>query len=69
MLYYFYSADSLSKKTAQCWQIIKSKLYELAKFIKFEYSDIKALVCVDTSPIMEKVWAQRAGLGWQGKHT
>ena len=27
MLYYFYSADSLSKKTAQCWKIIiKSKL-------------------------------------------
>ena len=26
MLYYFYFADSLSKKTAQCWKIIKSKM-------------------------------------------
>ena len=50
-------------------QIIKSKLYELEKFIKAEYPDIKVLVCVDTAPVMEKVWAQRAGLGWQGKHT
>ena len=49
--------------------IIKSKLYTLLKDITANYPDIKGIVCVDTSPIMEKVWAQRAGIGWQGKHT
>lgn len=33
------------------------------------FPGLEAKVCVDTSPIMEKPWAQRAGLGWQGKHT
>ena len=49
--------------------VIKSKLFSLLEFIKNKKPNIKGLVCVDTAPIMEKVWAQRAGLGWQGKHT
>ena len=49
--------------------IIKSKLYTLLNDINANYPDIKGIACVDTSPIMEKVWAQRAGIGWQGKHT
>ena len=49
--------------------VIKSKLFSLLEFIKYKKPNVKGLVCVDTAPIMEKVWAQRAGLGWQGKHT
>ena len=66
--------DSSFKFSNYAWgddyhSIIKSKLFELLKFIKESNPGVKGLVCVDTAPVMEKVWAQRAGLGWQGKHT
>ena len=49
--------------------LIKSRLYNLLGEIKYKYPNINGIACVDTSPIMEKDWAQRAGLGWIGKHT
>ncbi len=49
--------------------ILKSGLYKLLGWLKDEVPEVKGVVCVDTSPVMDKIWAQRAGLGWQGKHT
>jgi len=50
-------------------RLIKKRIKLLLEKISREHAGVQGLACVDTSPVMEKVWAQRAGLGWQGKHT
>jgi epoxyqueuosine reductase len=50
-------------------KIMKKKLKTYLQEIKKLDSELQGRVCVDTAPIMEKLWAERAGLGWQGKHT
>jgi epoxyqueuosine reductase len=48
--------------------VVKGKLKTLAQWLAGETrADVK--VFVDTAPLMEKPLAERAGLGWQGKHT
>ena len=50
--------------------IVKQKLDDLLNYIKDELNHkVDGRICVDSSPIMEKQWAQRGGIGWQGKHT
>ena len=48
---------------------LKKRLFKLLGWIRESDPDVKGIACVDTSPVMDKVWAQRAGLGWLGKHT
>ncbi len=48
--------------------VVKGMLKHLGQFIASRFhGEIK--VFTDTAPVMEKPLAQRAGLGWQGKHT
>ncbi|MEZ5955951.1 MAG: tRNA epoxyqueuosine(34) reductase QueG [Hyphomonadaceae bacterium] len=48
--------------------VVKGKLKQLAQWLSRE-TNAGVKVFVDTAPLMEKPLAQRAGLGWQGKHT
>jgi len=47
---------------------MKGMLKHLAQFIVARHGP-EVKVFVDTAPVMEKPLAQRAGIGWQGKHT
>ena len=49
-------------------EVIKGRLKILAGQIAARLGQ-EVKVFVDTAPLMEKPLAQRAGLGWQGKHT
>lgn len=49
--------------------VIKDKLTELLEHIKQEIGEVSGRVFVDSAPVMDKVWAKKAGLGWIGKHT
>jgi epoxyqueuosine reductase len=48
--------------------LVKSRLKQLAHFITSRWPGALKLF-VDTAPVMEKPLAERAGIGWQGKHT
>ena len=49
-------------------EVIKGRLKTLAGQVA-AHTGGEVKVFVDTAPLMEKPLAQRAGLGWQGKHT
>lgn len=49
-------------------KVLKSRLKALARWLVETFGG-DAKVFVDTAPVMEKPLAQRAGIGWIGKHT
>jgi epoxyqueuosine reductase len=49
--------------------IVTKTLKMLWSWMKKEFPGIEGRYYVDTGPVMDKVWAERAGIGWIGKHT
>lgn len=50
-------------------KVLKDKLYELLNYIRVHFPEVRGRAFVDSAPVLEKAWAVRAGLGWQGKNT
>ena len=50
-------------------KVIYKKLKKIGKWINQEIPDCKWKICVDTSPLLEKAWAEESGIGWIGKNS
>ena len=50
-------------------KVIHKKLKKVGKWINHEMPDCKWKICVDSSPLLEKAWAEESGLGWIGKNS
>lgn len=50
-------------------KVMRKRLQKLADYIRELVGDFGYRVFVDSAPVLEKNIAERAGLGWVGKHT
>lgn len=49
--------------------VIKEKLFALMGEIQSQIPSFEGRAFVDSAPVMERQWAERAGLGWIGKNS
>ena len=50
-------------------KVLRGRLQQLADKVKAEIGDFGYRVFTDSAPLMELPLAEKAGLGWRGKHT
>lgn len=55
--------------TTDYHKVIRKKLKQLSRLIREKYPDCETRGVVDTAPLLERDFAQLAGLGWIGKNT
>lgn len=49
-------------------KVLHKKLKALTTWLEAQSAGVQARYYADTGPVQDKVWAQRAGTGWIGKH-
>lgn len=49
--------------------VIRTKLNELLAAIQAQAGAVNGRGFVDSAPVLERAWAKRSGIGWQGKNT
>jgi len=67
-------APEVGKISRYAWgddyhDVLRDKLGALLEWVRERAPGVEGKICVDSSPMMDKAWAARAGLGWIGKHT
>ena len=49
-------------------RLIEGRLRRLGRWLEQQWPTARWRACVDSAPLMDKAWAEQAGLGWIGKH-
>ncbi len=50
-------------------KVIEKRLKKIGNWLKKERPNSNFKACVDSAPLLDKAWAEEAGLGWIGKHS
>lgn len=49
-------------------RVIDKRLRQLGRWLETQVPQVQWRACVDAAPLLEKAWAEQAGLGWIGKN-
>ena len=50
-------------------RVVDQRLRRVGRWLSDQRPDCQWRVCVDSAPLLDKAWAEEAGLGWIGKHS
>ncbi|MCB0792338.1 MAG: tRNA epoxyqueuosine(34) reductase QueG [Flavobacteriales bacterium] len=50
-------------------KVLRKRLMPLIDHVQEQLGEVEVRAFVDSAPVLEKAWAERAGIGWRGKHT